>query len=474
MGAGPTGLALALKLLQRRDAPRVALVERASQVGGLAASFTCEGIHLDYGSHRLHEVVRAPILRDLQELLGADLLHRPRRGRILIQGRFIGYPLAPLDLLLNLPPSFFLRLGLDVLASPFRRAALDGDGASYAEVLRARLGPTLCEALYFPFARKLWGLPPEEIAVEQARRRVSADSLSKMIRRVVSALPGIREPGAGHGYYYPRQGFGQISNALAEKVRQLGGEILLNTELREIVLAGEQVATLRLGSSKDRADGPLQDLRPDMILATIPITELVAAIRPGVPQAVQKSAASLRYRAIRFCYLILDTDRVTPYDAHYFPQTDLCFSRVSEAKNYSGAVEPRGLTALCAEIPFWPGEEVGELSAEVLAERVLRDLERAGLHIRVPVRHVLAKRYDYAYPSYDLAFAEHLAVVRDYMATIANLIPLGRQADFAHDNLHHALEVAYAAAECLRPDLSWDKALWARHRLTFAEHVVVD
>ena len=44
---------------------------------------------------------------------------------------------------------------------------------------------------------------------------------------------------------------------------------------------------------------------------------------------------------------------------------------------------------------------------------------------------------------------------------------------FAHDNTHHALAMAYAAADCLTPD-GFDSRRWAEHRDVFNTHVVED
>ena len=49
-----------------------------------------------------------------------------------------------------------------------------------------------------------------------------------------------------------------------------------------------------------------------------------------------------------------------------------------------------------------------------------------------------------------------------------------RQGLFVHDNTHHVLYMAKAAAECLRPDGSLDHKLWARYREIFETHVVED
>ena len=53
------------------------------------------------------------------------------------------------------------------------------------------------------------------------------------------------------------------------------------------------------------------------------------------------------------------------------------------------------------------------------------------------------------------------------------LLSYGRQGLFAHDNTHHALAMAYAAADCLR-DGDFDRARWREYRAAFETHVVED
>ncbi len=81
---------------------------------------------------------------------------------------------------------------------------------TFAEVLRAALGPTICERFYFPYARKIWGVAPEELSGEQARRRVAASSPASLVRRVFA-----RGAEGKRVFLYPRRGYGQIVEALA-------------------------------------------------------------------------------------------------------------------------------------------------------------------------------------------------------------------------------------------------------------------
>ena len=60
------------------------------------------------------------------------------------------------------------------------RRALFGkrnEGETFATVLQANLGQTICQHFYFPYARKLWGYEPDKLSGIQARKRVSAGSV---------------------------------------------------------------------------------------------------------------------------------------------------------------------------------------------------------------------------------------------------------------------------------------------------------
>ena len=115
LGAGPSGVGAAYQLA-RTGKGAATVLERAPVVGGLAGSFDVGGLRVDFGSHRLHPACAPGILADIRALLGTDLLDRPRHGRIRLRGRWIHFPLKPLDLALRLPPAFALGTAADLVA----------------------------------------------------------------------------------------------------------------------------------------------------------------------------------------------------------------------------------------------------------------------------------------------------------------------------------------------------------------------
>jgi protoporphyrinogen oxidase len=437
-------------------------------VGGNAGSFELAGFRVDYGSHRLHPACDPKVLRDIRDLLGDDLLDRPRHGRIRLCGRWIHFPLKPLDLALRLPQSFSMGVATDLVGKILRARSGPPDGETFASVLERGLGRTICRDFYFPYVRKIWGLPQEELAVTLARRRVSANSLAKMMRRVLSTVPGFNANGRGR-FFYPRHGYGQISEAYYQAAREAGAQIHLQSRVLSVETAGGAVH-----SAHYEKDGRVFSARADYMWSTIPITILAKCLKPCAPPDILQAAESIDYRGMILIYLVLEQDRFSEYDAHYFPEPEIPISRLSEPKNYSDGQGPKNFTVLCAELPCAPNDPEWDKSDEELGQLVCNALETAGIPVRAPVKQVVTRRLRQAYPIYRQGYEAYFDQIDHWLSQIDGLLTFGRQGLFAHDNTHHALYMAYCAVECLDENGRFDSQQWQAFRHVFETHVVED
>jgi protoporphyrinogen oxidase len=452
LGGGPAGVGAAYRAA--RAGYRVAVIERAPAPGGAAGSFEVAGVRVDMGSHRLHPSIEPRILSDLRALLGDDLQRRTRRGRILLAGRWIAFPLRAGDVLSRLPPPFALSAAFDAATAWARRPRAD----TFAEVLRAGLGTTMCERFYYPYARKLWGLEPKEISGEQARRRVSADSPSKILKRLAR---GAKEP---RSFFYPRRGYGAISEALAEAAEKEGAHLYFRCEATEVRLdRTEARVALSTGEVLEGAT----------VFSTIPLPALARMCSPPPPGDVLAAAESLQFRSMLLVYLVLGAGRYTPYDAHYFPEEFTPVTRVSEPKNYRDGDDPPERTVLCAELPCLLGDDLWKRSDEDLGEVVASTLRVAELP-PAPVEDVVVRRLSHAYPIYRVGFEDSFRALDRWVEKQPRVVTFGRQGLFAHDNTHHALAMAWAAADALGSDGGIDDTSWSEARARFADHVVED
>lgn len=464
LGGGPAGLAAAYKLSQR-GWKNVTVLERGSQVGGNAGSFVIDGIPVDFGSHRLHPVCPPEVMADIRALLGDDLLDRPRHGRIRLRGRWVHFPLKPLDLVRHLPPAFIAGVLADAIRKPF---AAKGAEPSFASILERGLGRTICRDFYFPYAEKIWGLSPDALDPEQAKRRVGSGSLGKMVKRVLSAVPGMpRRPGAGR-FFYPRNGYGQISNALHQSAQDAGASVHLNSSVTAVIAEQGHVRHVEISVA-----GETRLLPADYVLSTIPVTVLARLVRTDGPAVPQDATQQLQQRSMVLVYLTLAAEQFTKFDAHYFPETAIRISRLSEPKNYSLTTRP-GRTVLCAELPCSQDDKEWSMTDEALGALVVRDLETAGLGPVPRVVQVQTRRLPHAYPLYTKGYRESLDALDQWIGGIDGLVTFGRQGLFAHDNTHHTMAMAYALVDCLGLDGSFDRGAWARARKSFEDHVVED
>jgi protoporphyrinogen oxidase len=445
LGGGPAGLAAAL--WAARTGRSVVLVERAPTFGGMAASFEVAGVRVDHGSHRLHPSCDPAVLAELRGLLGDELQARPRRGRIALAGRWVAFPLRAADLARRLPPGLVARLARDVLASPLRRPGAD----TFAEVVRARLGPTVAERFYFPYARKLWGLEPSEIAGDQARRRISARSAGAVAAR---ALGRSRGP---QSFWYPARGFGRIPEALAAAADDAGAQLLAGTEATGVCATPAGVTVRLAGGGRIDAGA---------LWSTVPLPTL--ARLAGAPPDVLGAAGRLTHRSLVLVYLVVGRRQWTPYDAHYLPGPETPVTRVSEPRNYRDGPDPPDRTVICAEIPCREGDELWSAPAGDLADRVRDGLVRLGLPDPRP-EAAEVRRLTAAYPVLRLGYERDLARLERWLTALPRVRSFGRLGLFAHDNTHHALaeaRVCVATAD--------DDRAWAAARAAFAGHVVED
>jgi protoporphyrinogen oxidase len=270
-------------------------------------------------------------------------------------------------------------------------------------------------------------------------------------------------------FYYPRRGFGQITTSYADAAGKSGAAMLLNTNVDRLEPPTASAPCWKVHIAEQ---GTKRVLEADYVWSTIPIT-MLARLTTTAPAELTSGTPGIDYRAMLLVYLQFDVDQFTPTDAHYFPESSIAMTRLSEPKNYSDLTTPKGSTVLCAELPCAPGDATWSMSDEELGSRVARDIQAAGLPLRRPPVAVHVKRLRHAYPIYLTGYEKHFNAHDDWALTQPRLLTFGRQGLFAHDNTHHALYMAYCAAECLQ-DGTFDEARWADYRRIFATHVVED
>ena len=448
IGAGPAGLTAAYELTRLQ---RCALVlEKSATVGGLARTERYRGFHFDIGGHRFF--TRAEEVAKLWcEVLGDDLLVRPRLSRIYYGQKFFYYPLQPANTLRGLG----LWRGLLIVLSylkwqlfPYERED------TFEQWVTNHFGRKLFLAFFKTYTEKVWGIPCSELKAEWAVQRIRNLSLRsavlQMYRKPHRPIRTLIEE-----FRYPRLGPGMMWRAVASRVESGGGQVRLNAEVVKILLSGDRIEGVIV------TNGNGQELiRGNDYISSMPLAELIHKLDPSPAPAILAAAGRLRYRDFLTVCLILRRAHLFPDNWIYVHDPGVKVGRIQNFKNWSADMVPDpekstlGLEYFCTE-----GDDLWRMPDGDLIELGKREIERIGLAAATEVEDGCVFRAPRAYPIYDTTYQSVLSCVRDFLAGIENFQTIGRNGLHRYNNQDHAMLTGMLAARNIVLDERND--LWA-------------
>lgn len=459
VGAGPAGLTAAYEL-SKRGQPVVVLESDPEYVGGLARTVRYRGYRFDIGGHRFFS--KSQEIEDLwKEILGPDLLERPRSSKIYYRGRFYSYPLRPLEALTQLG---FVESVLCVLSFLRARVAPAANPKSYEDWVVNQFGRRLYQTFFKTYTEKIWGMSCREISADWAAQRIQGLSLGTAIKDALlpKAQRGKRSAMIKtliDRFHYPRLGPGMMWETCAEKVRQMGSQVLLG---RTVQCCRFQGTDGRWTVTARTTAGGLEKYSANHLLSSMPIRELVSMIEPELPEAVRRSAAALRYRDFITVGLILRETRRFKDNWIYIHDPGVKVGRVQNYKAWSPEMvaDPKyccyGLEYFCFKGDGLWNRQDRELIA--LAKQELQTLQLAE---SADVLDGCVMRQPKAYPVYDEMHKYHVQVVREALERyVRNVHLVGRNGMHKYNNQDHAMMTGLLAARnILAPEKKYD--VWA-------------
>jgi len=439
LGGGLAGLSCAHELVGRGAG--VTVLEREDRVGGLARSYSENGFTYDLGPHRflIHE---PEDITGFSALLGEDLLLKQRRSRIFLKGRFFDYPLKVGNAVFSMPPLTTARILADYTLARGKTLLGPSPDRSFEDWVASRFGRTLYDIFFKQYTEKAWGIPCSEISADWASQRISLLSLWDTFKKTVFKGGDQPRTYAASFYYPPRGGIGALSRAMSDAIEAAGNRVLCQKPVRGLTLDDSRIT---------RVTADNLEFEPDEVIGTLPLTDTVGMLGEAAPVAVRSAADNLRFRAIVFVYLFANRPRISEDHWIYLPEESFISNRLTEAVNFSRHNCPEGKTVICAEITCDEGDPTWSTSDDVLAERVVDDLDRLGfMHMtRADVIAVRTRRAPHAYPIYDIGYAERVRTILSFFESIENFLPIGRSALFRYNNMDHSIEMGRRAGRAI-------------------------
>ena len=438
IGGGPAGLTAAYELskLDRRSI----VLEAGDDVGGISRTGEYKGYRFDLGGHRFFTKVR--YVQELwEEILDEEFLERPRLSRIHYRGHLFDYPLRPANALFGLGPLE----AVHIISSYFKAQVFPHrKEENFEEWVSNRFGRRLYEIFFKTYTEKVWGMPCTELSAEWAGQRIKDLDLK---RAVLNAFFG--ERGADHErvtslidrFHYPRLGPGQMWRCCAEKLRNAGNEVRLNSRVTKLRHDGERVLSAQIGGERG------SDVAGSQFLSSMPIRSLLRIMDPPPPPEVLAAAEALRYRDFMIIALIIDRADLFPDNWIYIHSPEVQVGRVQNFKNWSPDMVPdQSKTALGMEYFLQEGDDLWNMDDNDLVELARAECDKLGLAPAEAIEDGTVLRVKKAYPVYDPAYKANIALVRAWLDQLGNLQLIGRNGQHRYNNQDHSMMTGVLAA----------------------------
>jgi protoporphyrinogen oxidase len=409
------------------------------------------------------DAVAAVVVTHEPESEDLVMLVRPRKSRIYYLRKFFDYPIKlSRNTIDNLGPMRMSKIGVSYVMS---RVHPIKEEKSLEDFLINRFGRELYLTFFKSYTEKVWGTPCDKISAEWGAQRIKGLSLTTALKHFVkkafSAAPkdaagkkDIAQKGTDTSlierFLYPKFGPGQLWEHVADQVIAKGGEIHMGWNVDAIVTEGQCVVAVEAVNEA----GERQRFEGDSFLSTMPMRDLVRALRAEVPANVREVSEGLEYRDFITVGVLANKLDVKEDDGSlikdtwiYIQEPDVQIGRLQIFNNWSPYMlaDPTkvwiGLEYFCYETdPLW------SMPDEALKTFAAGELEKIGILKTAEVLDAHVVRVPKTYPAYFGTY-DRFEELRSWTDSFENLFLVGRNGMHKYNNQDHSMLTAMAVVD---------------------------
>ena len=482
IGAGVAGLTAAYYLLKHTDIKPIVL-EKEKFIGGLARTMNFQGNRLDIGGHRFfskdEEILKlwsellpaqgAPALDD--KILGREsvlvdgganpeevdevFLNRNRISRIFYRRKFFSYPVSlNFNTIKNLGLLEMFSIGASFLKTKFHQR----EENTLEDFMINRFGQRLYETFFRDYTTKVWGRTPQGIGADWGAQRIKGLSLGKTVVDFVKKTFGSKE-GAGETslierFYYPKFGPGQLWEKFANEIKKLGGEVLINSNVKSFRVDDKKI----IRSARVESPAGILTFPADYFLSSMPLAELAEALDDGLNFRQLQIARGLPYRDFITVGLLVDKlsienntkiktlGNVIPDCWIYIQEPSVKLGRLQIVNNWSPymVADPENSVWLGLEYFCNEGDDLWQMSNDDFIKFAAEELASIGIIDATGVKFGVRVKVPKAYPAYFDTY-ENISELRGALDEIKNLYCIGRNGQHRYNNMDTSMLSAIAA-----------------------------
>ena len=495
IGAGPAGLSAGYEILKKSSDYDVIILEKSDSTGGISRTVCHNGNRMDIGGHRFfskderivkwwldimpmqNEQTFDDILLKREKELQKEglnpetednvMLKRHRVSRIFYNHKFFDYPVKMnFKTIKNMGLIVTLKAGLSYLFSLINKR----EEKSLEDFYINRFGQKLYSMFFENYTEKLWGIHPKDISPDWGRQRVKGLSIFGILKDIFfKVFPFFKhnvETSLIEEFMYPKFGPGQLWEEVANKITQMGGKIVFNSNVNKLNFENKNISYL---NSKNKQI----TLNFDYVISSMPLKDLLPAIN-NVPKYIEEIALNLPYRdfvtvgiLVKEINLKNETKIKTlneriPDCWIYIQDSGVKMGRMQFFNNWSPYMVKDykntqwiGLEYFCKKNDdFWnmtDEETVNYISKELIKMKIINSKD--------DILDFHRECVEKAYPAYFGSYKDIDKII-NYINSIENLYCIGRNGQHRYNNMDHSMMTGFLAANSIIHNKNNKKEIW--------------
>ncbi len=426
VGGGLCGLTAGVFLA--KGGHRCLLLEKNTQVGGLAQSCVFDDIVFDLGPHVLYDQDSSRAAKFLREALGdAQIIKRAFRYGIVSEGTTYKIPMM-FD-----PLKYPFRYKCEIISMLLKIAQSNAPNGSIRHSIESHFGRSFYEHVFAPMIWKKTGQNGGATHMEwliRPCRDINNIKKPPPVKIGGNLLETFRNFFSLRDYYYPVNGYGEYARQLKKLYEDVGGELILNCGpvslnienyvLKNIIVSGKSFSIRNL-------------------IWTGSVNEL--------NRLIGGSPFSQSY--MQSCFVFLTYDGKRKGDNRllytYHTQNDEIFVRAYYPGNIYGEHGPEHKDGICLEINHFPGIE--KMSDQEIINTCIKNVEASGAFESSALRESKIIYWKDSMPIYGIEYESVMMKLFENVKRISNVYSVGRTGGYYFCMSPAAVEQGMEVAE---------------------------